>query len=88
MGIIFKAPGFLLFFVAGLWGLMISLQIVYELGGFVLAGIAFLLLPALLSLAPWYAGLVQGDWFPVALVYGGGIAAYGLIALGALFDDD
>lgn len=88
MGIIFKAPGFLIWLIAGLWGLSISLNIVYDLGGYILAGISLLLAPALLGLAPWYSGLLLGDWFPLLLIYGGGIAGMGLIALGSALDGD
>lgn len=88
MGMIFKAPGFLIWLVAGFWGLWISASIVHDIGGSVLVVISLLLAPFLLGLAPWYAGLFLGDWFPLLLIYGGGIAGMVLFAIGSAIDGD
>lgn len=88
MGVIFKAPGILIWFVAGFWGLGLCLDIVYDIGEFILSGIALVLAPGLLALAPWYSGLFLGDWFPLLLVYGGGLAGMALIFAGMAIDGD
>ena len=88
MGMLFKAPAAVIWFAAGIWGLVICFNIVEDLLGIVVAIIGLFLFPALLGLAPWYALLAQGDWFPLALVYGGGLGAGVLYAIGAAIDRD
>lgn len=88
MGMIFKAPGFLIWLVAGLWGLWICASIVYSIGGSILVIFSLLLAPFLLGLAPWYAGLALGDWYPLMLVYGGGFAGMILFGIGSAIDGD
>lgn len=87
MGIIFTGPGMLIYFVCGIWGAIICFQIIAENFGTIMAIISLILAPALLGLAPWYAGLFHGDWFPLLLIYGGGIVGTGLVAIGSSFAD-
>lgn len=86
MGIIFKAPAILIYIVCGLWGLIICFGIVSNAFGQVVAMLSLLLAPALLGLAPWYAGISQGDWFPLLLTYGGTLGASVLFGLGSMID--
>ncbi len=86
MGIIFKAPAVFIYVIAGLWGLYISFGIIQAAAGTIVAFLGLFLAPVLLGLAPWYAGFVQGDWFPLLLVYGGGIGASILFAIGSSID--
>ena len=88
MGLIFKAPAVLVYVVAGFWGLGISFGIVQDGLGTIVAIISLVLAPFLLGLAPWYAAIFQADWFPVLLVYGGGIIATILYGIGAAIDRD
>ncbi len=88
MGMIFKVPAGIIYFVAGLWGFFISLGIIRDAWGFFGAVLAFILAPFTLTLAPWYAGFAHGNWFPVLLVYGGGIAGTVLFAIGSAIDKD
>jgi len=88
MGMLFKVPAFIIYFVAGLWGLLISLGIVVDELGFIGGVIGFMFFPVTLAFAPWYAGLAYGIWFPVILVYGGGIAAAVLYGIGSAIDGD
>ena len=88
MGLIFKAPAFLIYFVCGLWGLFICFELVQRLLGTAGALISLLFFPALLSLAPLYSGFSLGDWFPALLVYGGSIGASVIFAIGAVIDRD
>lgn len=87
MGIIFKGPGVLIYIVAGIWGLFICFGIVQSALGTVVAFLSLVVAPFLLGLAPWYAGIAKGDWFPVLLVYGGGILGSILFAIGNAIDD-
>ena len=88
MGIIFKIPAFIIFFLAGLWGFFITLGIVVDNLGFIGGAIAFMLAPVTLAFAPWYEALAHSNWFPVILVYGGGIGAWILYFIGASIDGD
>jgi hypothetical protein len=88
MGTIFKVPAVVIYIVAGLWGFFVSLGIVIDAVGFIGGVIAFALFPVTLAFAPWYAALAHGNWFPLILVYGGGIIASVLYAVGAAIDKD
>mgnify|MGYP001447632710 CR=1 FL=1 len=88
MGIIFKIPAYIIFLVVGLWGFFISLGIVVDHLGFIGGTIAFFLAPATLSFAPWYEAIANSNWFPVILVYGGGIVAAILYFVGLAIDGD
>ncbi len=68
MGAIFKIPAVIIYFVAGLWGFIVSLGIVVDHLGFIGGVIAFFLAPVTLALAPWYEALANSNWFPVMLV--------------------
>ncbi len=88
MGTIFKVPAVVIYIVAGLWGFFVSLGIVTDALGFIGGVIAFALFPVALAFAPWYAALAHENWFPLLLVYGGGIVASVLYAIGAAIDKD
>ncbi len=88
MGAIFKIPAFIVYFVAGIWGLFICLSIVVDQLGFLGGAVAFAIAPFTLMFAPWYAALAEQNWFPLALVYGSGIAASVLYGIGAAIDGD
>jgi len=88
MGVIFKIPAFIIYFVAGLWGFFICLGIVVDNLGFIGGAIAFMLAPVTLVFAPWYEALANSNWFPIMLVYGGGIGASILYGIGSAIDGD
>lgn len=88
MGAIFKLPAYVVYFVGGIWGFFISLGIVVDNLGFVGGAIAFFLAPITLAFAPLYDALANSNWFPLTLVYGGGICAFVLMAIGAAIDGD
>lgn len=52
MGLIFKIPAFIVYFVAGLWGFLICLGIVIDNLGFIGGAIAFFVAPFTLAFAP------------------------------------
>jgi hypothetical protein len=86
MAALFKIPAMFIYFVGGLWGLAVSLGIVYHGLGLIGTILGLLVFPLVLYLAPWYAGFAQGNWFPVVLVYGSGIVAMILFVIGSAFD--
>jgi hypothetical protein len=77
-----KWLGYLVFAVTGILSFILELKIIYMAGGFGGFVLAFLLGPITLALAPFYAGIAWGYWFPLILGYGGGIVAFGFIAAG------
>lgn len=89
MGIIFIGPGGLIYIITAFWGDFICERVVAEtLGTSVfIEVISVVLTPFLLMLAPWYEGLVHGDWFPLLLVYGGGILGLVLIGIGLMINE-
>jgi hypothetical protein len=88
MGIVFKIPGFIVYFVAGLWGLVICLGIVYDNFGMIGSALSLLVFPATLTLAPWYEAIANSNWFPLLVVYGGGVLGAALVAIGTAIDGD
>lgn len=86
MGIVLKAPGILIYVVAGFWGLGLCFRIVEHALGTVMAFVSLFVLPFLLTIAPWYEGFFHGDWFPMIVIYGGGIIGSVLYGLGAMID--
>ena len=88
MGAIFKIPAFIICLVAGLWGFFLCLGIVVQNLGFIGGAIAFVLFPVTLVFAPWYEALAHSSWFPLLLVYGGGIGASILYSIGSSIDGD
>lgn len=88
MGIIFKAPAFLMYFVAGLWGLYLCFNIVESVFGGFIAILSVFIFPVLLTIAPIYQGIANNDWFPLLLIYGSGIGATTLYMQGSWLDGD
>jgi hypothetical protein len=71
-------------FIFGLWGLILSVAIVNYAAGFGGVVIGFFLFPVTLFSAPWYALVQWGSWYPLAVIYGGGIFSSILFGLGKL----
>jgi len=69
-------------------GVFISLGIVIDALGFIGGAIAFFFAPVALAFAPWYAAIADNNWFPVGLVYGGGLVASILYVIGSAIDGD
>jgi hypothetical protein len=88
IGGIFMALGYIAFAIFGLWGFIIELSILHTVAGFGGVVIGFILLPIMFLAAPWYALVAWGTWFPVLIVYGGGIFAVVLLGIGSAITDD
>lgn len=88
MGLIFKILAFVIYLIAGLWGLFVSLGIVVDHLGPVIGAIAVILAPVTLALIPWYEAIANSEWLLVIIVYGGGIGGSILYFIGSALDKD
>lgn len=68
--------------VLGFWGLILDLRVLHAIGGFWLALAGFILFPAMLIFAPFYAGAVYGYWEPLIVTIAGAVCSWPLIAAG------
>jgi hypothetical protein len=83
-----NGAGAVLFVVTGIWGLVLSLDIITDVIGFWGMLVAIILAPITFFAVPLYAGIALGIWFPVLLNYGGGLLAILLMAVGSRLDRD
>ncbi len=88
IGGIFKVIAVIVYVGFGLWGLIITLAIVNQAAGFWGVVIGFFIFPVTLAAAPWYALVAWGTWFPLVVVYGGGISATILFVLASVISGD
>ena len=70
LGTLLHVLGQLVFAVAGLWGFVLCLGIIFHAAGFWGVVVGLLLGPITFIAAPFYAGFEQGNWFPLLLNYG------------------
>jgi hypothetical protein len=68
----------------GIWGFILSLQILNYVGGFALIVIGFIFIPITYTVAPWYAVVEFNNFFPLIISYGGLILGYIFGLLGTL----
>ena len=61
----------LIYIISGIWGLFICFTVVKNVFGPIIAFIGLIFFPFILTLAPWYAALVNHDFYPLLIVYGG-----------------
>jgi hypothetical protein len=87
-GKVVNGVGAVLFVVTGIWGLVLSLDIITDVIGFWGMIAAIILAPITFFVVPIYAGLALGIWFPVVLNYGGCLLAILLMAVGSRLDRD
>ena len=69
--------------IAGLWGFLLSLGLISDAAGLWGVAVGIALAPITVVATPLYALLASGDWAPLALNYGGGVASALLSYLGA-----
>ena len=81
-GKIAYVAGWIVFLVTGFWGFFLCLGIISKAAGLWGIVAALSLLPVTFVAAPLYAGFAWGNWFPLVINYGGGIAATVLIVIG------
>jgi len=63
----FFLVGILIYVITAFYGLFICFDVVKEVFG------PIIFFPFILTLAPWYAALANHDFYPLLIVYGGGI---------------
>ena len=88
MGAIFKVPALIVYFIGGIWGLIVSLGIVIDHLGRLVGFLSLLVFPIPLYVAPLYAGFAESNWFPLMLVYGTTVVAAILYSIGAAIEGD
>lgn len=88
IGAIIKGAGYVAWVVFGIWGMLLCYAIVNQVAGFwgIVLGLTFL--PMTFIAAPWYAALSWGNWLPLLIIYGGGISATVLFAVGSSIAGD
>ena len=86
LGKVVHGAGAVLFVVTGIWGLVLSLDIITDVIGFWGMVAAIILAPITFFAVPIYAGLAMGIWSPVVLSYGGCLLAVLLMAAGSRLD--
>ena len=87
-GKVVNGVGAVVLVVTGIWGLVLSLDIITDVIGFWGMIAAIILAPITVLAVPIYAGLAMGIWFPVVLNYGGCLLAILLMAVGSRLDRD
>ena len=83
-GGIFYLIGTLTMLAGGLVSLVICVGIVKEVFGPVVAFLSLVIFPVLIAVAPVYALVSWGNWFPVAVVYGIWIVVMALFGIARL----
>ena len=63
--------GILIYVITAFWGLFICFAVVKEVFGPIIAFLGLIFFPFVLTLSPWYAALVNHDFYPLLIVYGG-----------------
>ena len=76
VGSLFMVLAGLSYIGLGIWGFLLSVQILNYVGGFTLVVIGFIFLPVTYTVAPWYAVVEFNTFFPLIISYGGLILGY------------
>ena len=63
--------GILIYVITAFWGLFICFAVVKDVFGPIIAFLGLIFFPFVLTLSPWYAALVNHDFYPLLIVYGG-----------------
>jgi hypothetical protein len=65
--------GILIYVITAFYGLFICFDVVKEVFGPIIAFLGLIFFPFILTVTPWYAALADHDFYPLLIVYGGGI---------------
>lgn len=82
-----RAIGIIGYIVFGIWGLLISISILNYIGGYFLVVLGFSFFPVTLMAAPWYAVIKHNTFYPLMVIYGGGLLAAFLFSFGAYLEE-
>lgn len=88
IGYVFVVLGYISWFVFGLWGFIIELNIVYHIAGFWGIALGLTLLPVTFFIVPIYVLIAYGSWFPILIGYGGGFLGLLLRFIGTVISGD
>ncbi len=88
MGVVFKAPAFIVFIGGGLWGLALQWGYLTDHIGTFLTLVSMVFLPFVFTFLPLYAGLVDGHWLMLLVSWGTLFGGSALYCIGSLIDGD
>ena len=75
--------GTLIWIISGFWGLGLSYGIVQSTFGSVVAILSILVAPLLVVIAPFYELAANGSWFPLGVIWGGGLSGLAIMSIGS-----
>lgn len=75
-----------IFVIAGIVGMILTIPILYAIGGLLLVIAGFFIFPAVLVIAPWYDLIANGHWLLLAITYGPWPVCGGLLAISDAID--
>lgn len=84
IGDLLIATSRVIWIIAAVWSFLLNLVIVYNVGGLSFAILSVIIAPIFIVLAPFYAGFVWGNWFPLIIGVGGILASRAVAILGVL----
>ena len=61
------------YWIVGIWSFVLGIQVIYQGEGWLGLILGVIIFPALIYLAPIYAIIFFGNWFPALVAYGGSI---------------
>lgn len=88
LGKLITVVGWAVFAIAGLWGFFLCFAIISKVVGFWGLVASLILGPVTFFAAPLYAGFVWGNWFPLAIDYGGCLIGAIFVGIGSVIPDD
>jgi hypothetical protein len=81
-GALLKIISVLLYYVFGIWSLVLELIIVFHAWGYLGLWVAIIIFPATFVAAPFYALFAWHNWWPLIIGYGGYGVSYGIYLVG------
>lgn len=66
---LFAGPLAFVYWIFGVWGFILSMQVLYDLGGIFTVVVGLVIAPVSYLLAPFYAGLANGYWLPAVVSF-------------------
>lgn len=85
IGQFMKGAGYFIALICGIWGLIEVLRILVLITGFWGTFIGLMFFPLTMVAVPVWAGFAHSYWFPLILIYGGGMVFMILFGIGNIF---
>jgi len=71
MSLVVSIFGYMVAFLCSLYGMWLSIDLIFDKFGFIAAAISIAFFPATLMVVPWYEAIANSNWMILQLVYGG-----------------